>query len=508
MRQRAANAAYFENDDVMNPILFQFFHWYYSPEGNLWLHAVQEASHLATLGVTHVWLPPAYKSADGVNEAGYAVYDLYDLGAFDQKGAVRTRYGTADEYHKAIAAFHQAGIRVLADIVLNHRTGADETEKVTAQKVNPANRNEKTSDPFLLDAYTRFTFPGRKGKYSRFIWDQRCFSGVCLNDEIFIIRNEYTNGEWDEVPEKENGNFDFLLGCDIEFRNPHVRQELKKWGRWYVNHTGVDGIRLDGIKHIPTYFLPEWLKYLFSCVKKDLFVIGEYWKNDTGHLLDYIGHTDGMIRLFDVPLHFNFFNAALAGASYDLRKIFDNTLVSQKPDLSITFADNHDTQPLQSLESYVDYWFKPLAYALILLREKGIPCVFYPVIYEAKYAGNRGDEEVFIELNRIDSVVMMMKVRKELAYGVQQDYWDHPNVIGWTRAGIPEKEFSGCVVLISNHEGGEKIMSPGLHHSGRSFVDVTGSQPPVLLNEKGEGRFTVGQRSVSVWIDERAKSKL
>ncbi len=42
--------------------------------------------HLADLGVTHVGLPPAYKSAHGAAEPGYAVYDLYDLGEFDQKG--------------------------------------------------------------------------------------------------------------------------------------------------------------------------------------------------------------------------------------------------------------------------------------------------------------------------------------------------------------------------------------------------------------------------------------
>ena len=81
-----------------NLTLFQFFHWYYSTEGNLWLHASDKAEELASMGVTHVWLPPAYKSAFGTEEPGYAVYDLYDLGEFDQKGSVRTRYGTRQEY--------------------------------------------------------------------------------------------------------------------------------------------------------------------------------------------------------------------------------------------------------------------------------------------------------------------------------------------------------------------------------------------------------------------------
>ena len=71
-----------------NLTIFQFFHWYYSTEGNLWKHAADKAPHLAKLGITHVWLPPAYKSGKGTDEPGYAAYDLYDLGEFDQKGTV------------------------------------------------------------------------------------------------------------------------------------------------------------------------------------------------------------------------------------------------------------------------------------------------------------------------------------------------------------------------------------------------------------------------------------
>lgn len=44
----------------------------------------------------------------------------------------------------------------------------------------------------------------------------------------------------------------------------------------------------------------------------------------------------------------------------------------------MTLVANHDTQPLQALEAPVEAWFKPLAYALILLRENGVPSVFYP----------------------------------------------------------------------------------------------------------------------------------
>ena len=46
--------------------------------------------------------------------------------------------------------------------------------------------------------------------------------------------------------------------------------------------------------------------------------------------------------------------------------------------------DNHDTQRGQALESTIEEWFKPAAYALILLREAGLPCVFYGDYYGIK----------------------------------------------------------------------------------------------------------------------------
>ena len=94
-----------------------------------------------------MWLPPAYKGQAGVKDVGYGVYDTYDLGEFDQKGTVPTKYGTKDEYLAAIEALHAAGIAVVADIVLNHRMGGEATETVRATPVDPANRRRPIGEP-------------------------------------------------------------------------------------------------------------------------------------------------------------------------------------------------------------------------------------------------------------------------------------------------------------------------------------------------------------------------
>lgn len=80
--------------------------------------------------------------------------------------------------------------------------------------------------------------------------------------------------------------------------------------------------------------------------------------------LDAHIESNGQIHLFDVPLHYNFAQAGKEGGSYDMRTIFDGTLVKSSPESAVTFIDNHDTQPFQDLESYVEPWFKPLAAAV------------------------------------------------------------------------------------------------------------------------------------------------
>ncbi|RYY55567.1 MAG: alpha-amylase, partial [Chitinophagaceae bacterium] len=329
--------------------MLQFFHWYIPADGSLWNHAAESADYLKSLGVNSVWLPPAYKAKDGADSPGYDTYDLWDLGEFDQKGSVRTKYGTKEEYLKASKALQERGIQVYADIVFNHKGGADELELISVRRVDPENRNEFTSDPFDIEAYTKFTFPGRAGKYSDFVWNHTCFSGVDfasnLNETaIFSIINEWGD-DWEDVIDSEKGNYDYLMFADVEFRNPAVREELKKWGEWFLNETSPSGFRLDAVKHMSPKFFNEWLDHMRS-IKGDLFAVGEYWApGELPLLLKYIDVTGNRMSLFDSSLHHNFHHASTVGKDYDLTRILDESLVQARPDLAVTVVDNHDTQP-------------------------------------------------------------------------------------------------------------------------------------------------------------------
>ncbi len=489
---------------TQNAIIFQFFHWYSSNDGQWWNYCASQAEALASKGITHVYLPPAYKSALGVNEPGYAVYDHFDLGEFDQKGTVRTKYGTKEEYLKCIEALHQHSISVIADMVLNQKLGGDDPETFTAIEVNPDNRNEFISEPETVEAFTKFNFPGRNGQYSNFEWNFTTFSGIDnVKDgvkKIYSIQNEYGD-KWEKVMDEEFGNYDLLMGSDIEYRNESVRGEMLEWGKWYVETTGVDGFRMDAVKHIPPEFIKVWLQYLRRELNNNFFAVSEYWKNDVNILLKYLEAVENATQLFDVPLHFNFRQASLQKNEYDLRKIFDGSLLQVKPELSVTFVENQDTQPGQSLESAVDFWFKPLAYAITLLREQGIPIVFYPSLYSAEYKVEKDGNEYDINLVTVQGLEQLLQVRKDLSYGFQIDYFDHPNVVGWVRHGIDEKPNSGCAVVMSNGDDGYKEMDMGKRNANKGFHDIMGNfSEDVGTDDNGFCKFLVKGSSVSVWV--------
>lgn len=481
---------------IGNGVLFQFFHWHSRNDGSLWDELAASATPLCHAGITAVWIPPAYKGAGGIDDTGYAVYDLFDLGEFDQKGEVRTKYGTREQLLAAIAAAHGAGLQVYADVVLNHRQGADETEEVDAVEVHPDARGERLSEPYRMRAWTRFTFPGRHGAHSTFEWNATCFTSTDCNAEapedyrIYLLNGKTFS---DEVS-AEFGNFDHLMGCDVDVYNPAVREELFYWGRWFVDTTQVDGFRLDAVKHIPASFYRDFFHHIRTHFGgRELLGIGEYWSPVVAELQAYLGQTEGVMKLFDVPLHFRMMEAARAGNAFDLRTIFDGTLTQADPMAAVTFVDNHDTQPGQSLESWVDDWFKPLAYALILLREGGYPCVFYADYYGA------AEEHCTLTSHRT-LIDVLLDARRRYQFGDQHDTFDHPNCIAWVRTGDAEHPGS-LVVVLSNGEAGIKRMNA--YAANATFADLTGHiGDAVVTDAEGFAEFPCPAGSLSVWAQQ------
>lgn len=478
----------------MNKTMFQAFEYTCPDDGNHLTFLKDQAESLKEVGITSFWLPPIFKGSSE-RDTGYSTYDLYDLGEFDQKGTIRTKYGTKEELHALIDKLHELEMEVYADVVLNHKASGDEEETFLAQQVDKNNRLENVGEEREITAWTKFTFPGRGDTYSSFKWNHHHFTGVDYDSNsgdtgVFLIKGD--NKGWEEGVSPEKGNYDYLMFCDIHHAHPEVREELFYWSKWFIEETKVDGFRFDALKHISDDFIHGLIDYIHTFTE-NFYFFGEYWVLDGNQTGDYLYQTKYGTDLFDVNLHYHLKEAS-ENPDYDMRKIFDNTLVQSHPQMAVTFVDNHDSQPGEALESFVNPDFKKIAYALILLRHDGYPCVFF-----GDYYGLGDPQPMEPKKDIIDNLLYL---RKTFAYGAEENYFEKEHLIGWVRHGEehhPEK----LAVVISTKEEDSLRMFVGKEESGKVYQDYTGSrEEKITIGEDGFADFPVNSRDVSCWAVE------
>lgn len=152
--------------DAQNQTMFQGFEWYVPADHQHWSRLEKALPALAALGVTSMWIPPACK-AGWYTGNGYDIYDLYDLGEFDQKGSRHTKWGTKEELVAMAESAARHGIRILFDAVLNHKAAADYSEEVVATKYEGEGESRCVLDNFGGGAVCLFLLP-RKGLWAQF----------------------------------------------------------------------------------------------------------------------------------------------------------------------------------------------------------------------------------------------------------------------------------------------------------------------------------------------------
>lgn len=407
------------------------------------------------------------------------------------------------------------------EAVLNHKAAADHKEKCFAQEVDENDRTKRISDPYEINAWVGFDFPGRKEQYSKQKYHWYHFSGTDYNADnnktaIYQILGDKTKGwaDGDDVDD-EKGNYDYLMFADLDYSHSEVEDDVLAWGKWLSDELTLKGIRFDAVKHFSEDFLRNFIVQMDETCGKGWFFVGEFWKDSLDDMTTYLERMGKKFSLFDAPLVYNFSKISQT-ESGDMTKVFDDTLVKVTPVNAVVYASsffffenmlmkqtlvmNHDTQPYQALEAPIADFFKPLAYALILLRFDGYPCLFYGDIY-----GIKGEHPFPPSCG--GALPNLALARKLYSYGVQEDYFDFPTCIGWVRYGTWDRPY-GCAVVMSNAGPGEKRMQVGEMHSGERWTDVLGwEQGEVEIGEDGFGLFPCPGISLAVWVNKDAEGR-
>jgi alpha-amylase len=451
-----------QNATAVNGVMMQGFYWdvpISNTQGTWWQVLGSKAAELKAAGITALWLPPAYKGGSQ-NDVGYGVYDRYDLGEFNQKGTVPTRYGTIGQLQSAVTALHGQGIQVYEDMVMNHLTFADNQELANNQ----------------YNVYTSFTYPGRNNTYSNYKWHWYNFSAT----QQAPNNGWYQWNPYDFTPYANNDAYDNLLGSEIRYNDINNANETITWGNWITTKLQLDGYRLDATKHIQTAYVNRWL----DNVKGTRFAVSEAWFRNLQDLQNYAAATGGRTSLFDVPLHYTFQDMSNGNGAWDMRGLQFAGFTEANGALSVSFVDNHDTDHPGALYSPVTN-LKMLAYAYILTRANGYPCVFYKDYY------NYGLGAQIKTLNGI---------RQANAYGAAAEYTsiNDADVYAYSRAG--DASHKGLLMLL-NDGGSARTKTITTPFKSATLTDKTGNRTGTITTDaNGTGTFPVNARSYSVWV--------
>ncbi|KAF9883171.1 hypothetical protein FE257_003891 [Aspergillus nanangensis] len=492
-----------------NTLMMEAFEWHVPADQGHWRRLQRALPSFKAIGVDNIWIPPGCKAMNPSGN-GYDVYDLYDLGEFDQKGSRATKWGTKEELQSLVSYARSLGIGIYWDAVLNHKAGADFTQRFPAVKVDPRQRDREVSPVGEIEGWVGFNFPGRGSRYSSMTYRWNHFSGVDWDESRkskAIYKVAGRNKDWAEDVSLENGNYDYLMFADLDYSNREVRNDVLNWVKWMGTQLPLSGMRLDAAKHYSVDFQRKLIDRIRATYGPKCFIVGEYWKEQTGFLVNYLEKMEYRLSLFDSALVGRFSRISTTKGA-DIRRVLDGTLVQSKPDHAVTFVTNHDTQPGQSLEvehrvpAPVAPHFKPLAYALILLQNKGLPCIFYGDLYGVRESiGHPSTPSCEGRLP------ILTQARKLYAYGEQQDYYDLSNCIGFVRYGNRRHPW-GLACIMSNTGPAKIRMYVGRWHARERWTDILEwSSEIITIDKRGYGVFPVTSMSVSVWVNSAAEGR-
>jgi maltose alpha-D-glucosyltransferase/alpha-amylase len=321
------------------------------------LGLASKLDYLRWLGVDCLWLPPFYDSP--LRDGGYDIRDYY---------AIRTEYGTLDDFVTLLDEAHARGIRVITDLVLNH-----------------------TSDTHVWFQESRRDPTGPYGDF--YVW--RDTDTDYADARIIFADMETSNWTFDPARQQFYLHRFFHHQPDLNYENPAVADAMLDVVRFWMD-LGIDGFRLDAVPYLyeregtDCVNLPETHAYLKRLRKvaddeypgSVLLAEANLWPTD---LIDYFGDADvggdECHMAFHFPLMPRIFMAVRRQSRLPIAEIMAQTPAIPSGCQWGTFLRNHDELTLEMVTDedrdylYAEYATDPRMRLNLGIRRRLAPLV-------------------------------------------------------------------------------------------------------------------------------------
>ena len=294
---------------------------------------VEKLDYLEWLGVDCIWLLPFYHSP--LRDGGYDISDFY---------SILPEYGNLNDFMEFLDAAHERGLRVVADMVMNH-----------------------TSDqhPWFQEARQPAS-----DKRDWYVWadDDRGYPDA----RVIFVDTEKSNWTWDEVAGAYYWHRFFSHQPDLNYANPEVQEQMLAVLRFWLD-LGLDGFRLDAVPYLferentNCENLPETHDFLMR-VRKEvdssyesivLLAEANQWPSD---VVQYFGGGEECHMCFHFPLMPRMFMSARRQVRYPMVEILDQTPAIPNNSQWGIFLRNHDELTLEMVtDDERDYMYKEYA---------------------------------------------------------------------------------------------------------------------------------------------------
>ncbi|MBP0454773.1 pullulanase-type alpha-1,6-glucosidase [Kitasatospora sp. RG8] len=315
---------------------------------------IQRLDYIQDLGTTAIWMAPIFKNkpVQGTGDNASAGYHGYWITDFTQ---VDPHFGTNDQLKELIAKAHQRGIKVFFDVITNHTADVIDYQQqqygyrstgaypVLDADGRPVDETAVADAGAAWPKLTKDSFP-----YSpvfRNPADANAKTPAWLNDPSLY----HNRGDSTFVGESATeGDFSGL--DDLDTQNPRVEKGFEKVYQQWVKDAGVDGFRIDTVKHVNMAFWQQWAPALKDFAarqgNKRFFMFGEVYSGDPAVTSPYV--TKGRLQ---ATLDFPFQNAARSyvsqgGSARNLADVYGQDYRYTTADTDAyelpTFLGNHD----------------------------------------------------------------------------------------------------------------------------------------------------------------------